>query len=134
MSRRLLADTGPLYAAVDPDDQYHAVAQAELSRCETDETEVVVTVPILLETYTLIVRRLPLPTAHRWLNEVVVGGQLINPVTEDYLAAVQLVRSYDDQQLTLFDGVLAVISEKSGMPIWTYDHHFDIVGAEVWRP
>ena len=32
MRRTVLVDTGPLYAAVDADDQYHSRAQMELGR------------------------------------------------------------------------------------------------------
>jgi hypothetical protein len=37
MKRVVLADTGPLYAAVDPDDQYHGRAQRELKRLSRDK-------------------------------------------------------------------------------------------------
>lgn len=34
--RKNLADTGPLYAALDPDDQYHEQAQAEYNQFEIE--------------------------------------------------------------------------------------------------
>ena len=49
MKRSVLADTGPLYAALDPDDQYHEQAQRELKRLNRDRRQVVVAYPILLE-------------------------------------------------------------------------------------
>jgi len=39
MKRAVLADTGPLYAAADPDEEYHARAQRELKRLARDKTE-----------------------------------------------------------------------------------------------
>jgi uncharacterized protein len=41
--------------------------------------------------------------------------------------------TYPDQLLTMFDSVLAVLSERLDCPIWTYDYHFDVVQARVWR-
>ena len=47
MKRTVLADTGPLYAAVDPDDEYHARAQRELKRLAREKREVVLACPTL---------------------------------------------------------------------------------------
>ena len=41
MTRAVLADTGPLYAAADPDDQYHELAQGQLQALADDELSVV---------------------------------------------------------------------------------------------
>jgi len=63
MKGAVLADTGPLYAAVDPDDEYHARAQRELKRLARDKREVVIAYPTLLEAYTLVLYRLGKPAA-----------------------------------------------------------------------
>jgi hypothetical protein len=68
MKRVVLADTGPLYAAVDPDDQYHGRAQRELKRLSRDRRAVVVVYPILLESYTLVLYRLGKQAALTWLT------------------------------------------------------------------
>jgi predicted nucleic acid-binding protein len=54
MKQTVIADTGPLYAAVDPDDAHHTRAQRELKRLARDKCEVVIAYPTLLETYTLV--------------------------------------------------------------------------------
>ncbi|MBD2603003.1 hypothetical protein H6G81_00330 [Scytonema hofmannii FACHB-248] len=56
--RAIIADTGPLYAAVDVDDQYHERSQAELQRIELKNLTVVVPFPVYLETYNLLLYRL----------------------------------------------------------------------------
>jgi hypothetical protein len=33
----------------------------------------------------------------------------------------------------MFDAVTAGTSRRLGLPGWTYDHHFDVVGVEMWR-
>ncbi len=132
MRRVILADTGPLYAAVDPDDQYHHRAQEELDHLGRDGRSVAILYPTLLESYTLVLRRLGIQTAHRWLAEVFNTTELIEPTPEDYEVATDRVRVYADQPLTLFDVLLAVLGERLHIPIWTYDYHFDVMEAQVW--
>lgn len=130
--RVILADTGPLYAAVDPDDQYHHRTQEELAHLGRDGRSVAILYPTLLEAYTLVLRRLGLQTAHRWLAEVVNSTALIQPTPEDYEVATDRVRAYADQPLTLFDVLLAVLGERLSLQVWTYDYHFDVMQAHVW--
>lgn len=133
MNRAVLADTGPLYAAVDADDQYHTRAQDELKRIELEGFLVVVPYPSLLEAYTLILRRLGIPAAIRWLDDVLAGGVLQSAGPDDYIQATRIVHSFEDQPLTLVDAVLAQLGARLDVPVWTYDHHFDLMGVEVWR-
>jgi len=133
MKAAVLVDTGPLYAAVDVDDQFHTQAQDELRRLEQDRMSAVVAYPTLLEAYSLVLRRLGLKVAHRWLEEVRLGASAVNPTQEDYQSAVGYIYSYPDQLLTMFDSVLAVLSKRLDCPIWTYDYHFDVMKAAVWR-
>ncbi|MGH3086661.1 MAG: hypothetical protein ACRDSJ_05005, partial [Rubrobacteraceae bacterium] len=86
-----------------------------------------------VEAYKLILRGLGIAAAHRWLGEVDRRTILHNPAPEDYREASLRVRRYTDQALTLEDALLAVLGERLGLPIWTFDHHFDVMGADVWR-
>lgn len=133
MRPSLLADTGPLYAAVDRDDELHPRAQYELSWLRREGWRIVVPFPILTEAYTLVLHRLGLEAAHQWLRDLDAGAVLLDPRPEDYRAAMATIRSYPDQPLTLFDTVLAVLSPRLRAPVWTYDHHFDVLRADVWR-
>jgi predicted nucleic acid-binding protein len=38
-----------------------------------------------------------------------------------------------DQPITLFDALLATLSAELSLPVWTYDKHFDVMKAEIWR-
>ncbi len=60
----VLADTGPLYAALDPDDTYHARAQEEITKLNRAGVNVAVIYPILQEAYSLILYRLGTRSAH----------------------------------------------------------------------
>jgi predicted nucleic acid-binding protein len=133
MRQAVIADTGPLYAAVDPDDQYHRRAQRELKRLVRDRHELVIAYPTLLESYTLLLYRLGREVAKAWLDEGLTGAALVNPTPEDYRDAATKVRAFTDQEITLFDAAVAVLASRLGLTVWTYDHHFDVMRTAVWR-
>lgn len=129
----LLADTGPLYALADPDDQFHARAQEELNRLYEEGYRPITSCPTLAEAHNLILRRLGHRVAREWIGELTEGIDLMNPLEEDYREAIHVLERYPDQDITLCDGVLAVLSSQFELPVWTYDHHFDVMRTEVWR-
>jgi predicted nucleic acid-binding protein len=133
LRRLVLADTGPLYAALDPDDQHHRRAQAEIGRLNAARLGVAVLYPTLLEAYSLSLHRLGPAVARRWLAELSDRAPLVSPIVEDYLAARQTVDAFADQPLTLFDAVLAAACRRLGVAVWTFDHHFDLMRVDVWR-
>jgi predicted nucleic acid-binding protein len=128
----VLADTGPLYAAADPDDAHHKRAHRELRRLADEHQEIVVAYPTLLEAYTLVLFRLGETTALRWLVDM-AGAALVNPSAEDYRHAVVRVQSLADQPITLFDALVATLARRLGMEVWTYDHHFEVMRVAVWH-
>src|ERR1035437_2319529 len=132
MMRAVLADTGPLYAAVDPEDAYHKRALQELQELDNDRREIVVLYSTLLETYSLILFRLGRDVASDWLTDM-ANAALVNPTPEDYRQAAARIRALADQPITLFDAVAAVIATRLKEHVWTYDHHFDVMRVPVWR-
>jgi predicted nucleic acid-binding protein len=132
MMRAVLADTGPLYAAADPEDRYHERAVQELRRLDRQQREVMVAYPILLEAYSLILFRLGRNAASDWLTDM-ADAVLVNPTPEDYRQAGTRVRTFEDQAITLFDAVAAATAARLGLEVWTYDHHFDAMRVPVWR-
>jgi predicted nucleic acid-binding protein len=133
MSRAILADAGPLFAAVDPQDVHHKRAQSELKVVAREKREVIVSYSTLLETHSLVLRRLGRESAEDWLTDILTSARLVNPTAEDYIAAATKVARFPDQSLTLFDAVLAVVAARLGVQVWTYDHHFDVMRTKVWR-
>ena len=133
MKRAVLADTGPLYAAVDPDDEHHARAQRELKRLAREKREVVLAYPTFLEAYTLVLYRLGNQAAFAWIEDTLRGAALINPTPEDYREAASKVADMRDQPITLFDATVAVLAARLQIEVWTYDHHFDVMNTSVWR-
>jgi len=134
MNRLVLADTGPLYAALNPHDQYYERAQRELEDLATGGWEVAVIYPTILETYSLILRNLNPRDAIQWLEDVTEGTHVLEIEPSDYVHAFNTVKRFTDQDITLFDALLATVSVRSRLNVWTYDHHFDILGATRWYP
>ena len=89
--------------------------------------------PTLLECYSLVLYRLGLDNARAWLHDVQHGVVLVNPIAQDYAQGITQSQTYKDQALTLFDTLLRSVSTRLTIPIWTYDHHFDIMRSRVWR-
>jgi predicted nucleic acid-binding protein len=131
--RTVLVDAGPLYALSDPSDQYHRRAREQMKRLVAQGYFVAVSYPTLVEVHTLVLRRLGPAYAHGWLKDLFDRVIPINPEPGEYQKAVLRVLKYPDQTITLCDAVVAVLAEELNQPVWTYDHHFDIMRAVRWN-
>jgi uncharacterized protein len=78
-------------------------------------------------------RKLGNRQAHALLAEVTSTSLLTNATTEDYRDAAVTILPYRNQDLTLFDTVLAAMSDRLEAPVWTFDYHFDVMRVSVWR-
>jgi predicted nucleic acid-binding protein len=131
--KAVLADTSPLYSALDPSDDDHDRAREDMERLNAEGIGIMVAYTTLCECYSVILYKLGIGAAHGWLREVRDHASLINLTPADFEEAADLVATYQDQALSMFDGVTASLSRRLGLPVWTYDHHFDVVWVEVWR-
>ncbi len=61
------------------------------------------------------------------------GTSLLNPTPEDYQEAIKTLLLFTDQTITLFDATVAILARRLNLMVWTYDHHFDVMRAPVWR-
>jgi uncharacterized protein len=129
--KAILADTGPLYAAYDPSDQFHTQALAEIDFFANQNVEVLIPYPVFLEAHSLVLKRLGIPIGLRLLEELSAGATLIQPLVADYGAAQQTLHQFPDQAITLCDATTAAIARRLIQPVWTYDFHFDIMQVTV---
>jgi|SRR5271163_2856780 len=132
MTRAVLADSGPLFAIADENDGLHDRALREFELLAHDRREILVPYPILMETFTLVLFRLGRKSASDWLSQV-LSAAFINPTPEDYRRAATQVLALHDQSVTLVDATVAIMACRLGLQVWTYDHHFDVMRAPVWR-
>lgn len=132
MTRAVLADSGPLYAAADEDDAFHEQALQQLQNLARDGREVVIAYPTLLEAYALVLFRMGTGPSLKWLAYM-TDAALVNPTQEDYRQAFTRVRALPDQRITLVDATVGALATRLGFEVWTYDHHFDVMRVAVWR-
>ncbi len=132
MIHAVLADAGPLYAAVDEADERHREARRQLQTLDAERRNVVIAYPTLLEGYSLVLYRLGAIAAQKWIASL-AETSLVNPDSEDYGRAVITVRNFPDQRITLVDATVAALAIRLGLEVWTYDHHFDVMRVPVWR-
>lgn len=130
--RAVLADTGPLYASADAADSHHQRAIEELKKLAGSRLDVVVAYPTLLEAHSLVLFRLGTNGASTWLKYM-EDAVFINPTPDDYRHAVARLRELSHQRITLFHATLGVLANRLNLPVWTYDHHFDVMRIPVWR-
>ena len=133
MKKAVLADAGPLYAALDPSDGRHGRAQADIERLDHEGRGVAVAFPTLCEAHSLVLRKLGAYRAREWLRELRAYASVVNPVAEDYEQATNYIAAYGGEKLSVFDAVTAVMSERLALPVWTYDYDFYVMQTEVWH-
>lgn len=132
MTWAVLADTGPLYALVDPHDAHHKRARGDLRKLDGENREIVVAYSTLLEAHNMVLQRLGTQTALDWLTDMAEAA-LVNPTLEDYRRAAFKLGTLPDQAITLFDATVAILAVRLNLQVWTYDHHFDVMRVAVWR-
>jgi predicted nucleic acid-binding protein len=130
--RLVLADTTPLYAAFTPSDQYHDRAQSDLHRLEQERLPVGILTTTILEAHTLVLFRHGASSAHVWFDAIASMTTPIHPTMDDFKQATRHISRFPDQRLTFFDALMYVVSERLTIPIWSYDHHFDVLRATRW--
>ena len=131
--KAILADTTPLYGAIDTSDKFHARAQAEIQRIAKEKLIVVVSFPVYIETYSLLLYRLGFEQANRFSQNCLESANLLNPTEEQYLKAIKKVQQFPDQTITIVDALTAILADELNIPVWTYDYHFDVMKISVWR-
>jgi predicted nucleic acid-binding protein len=129
----VLADTGPLFAAIDPSDQHHDRSTRELRALARGGWQVAVAHTTLIETHRVILHNLGVRHARAWIADAAASLAPITPLASDFSRAIEVVSRFRDQEFTLFDTLVYVIAQQLDVPIWTYDHHFDILRANRWQ-
>lgn len=134
MRHTVLGDTGPLYAAFDVSDQLHERARSDFDELAGGAWTVAVTLSVLAEGHRLVLHRLGPEAGRSWLSQTMAGASVLLTSLEDLVAAVETIHHFGAYPLTLTDALSAVTARRFEVPVWTYDHDFDVIGVDVWRP
>ena len=123
----ILVDTGPLVALCDPRDSLHrtavdhlrTLARRDFGVCDAVLTEACFHLPHDSQRKRLRALLLDLTVA-------------IVPATQDHQFVLDVfgwLETYADQEPDWADGCLALLSERDGVKVWTYDREF----RTTWR-
>lgn len=127
-----IVDSGPLYAAVDADDEDHARCLEVLQRADLD---LVVPALVIAEVTYLVGRRLGAAIEAAFLRGL-AALEVEAPAVEDWPAIADLVERYGDFPLGGTDASVAVLAERLGTDlIVTLDRrHFGAIRSAQGRP
>lgn len=120
----LILDTGPLYAALDRDDQDHAACRALI---ENSAEALVVPAPVLVELDYWIHRRLGPAVLVAFLDDVASGAFRVEDLEpDDYRRVRDLCDRYADADIGFVDAAVLALTERLGEDkLATLDHrHF----------
>ena len=127
-----IVDSGPLYAAVDADDDDHAICLEVLRRPDLD---LVVPAMVVAEVTYLVGRRLGARIEARFLRGI--GTLEVEaPTVDDWQAMADLVERYGDFPLGGTDASVAVLADRLGTDlILTLDRrHFAAIRSASGAP
>lgn len=129
-------DTGPLFALLYSRDGKHGAAVAILEELEEADAEISCAYPAALETHRLMLMRDSVTVAHA--HALIADALEIFPPTmptrEDMDAALESLRRYSDQKITLTDATIAAMARREGRLVFTFNErkrHFQLMRASV---
>ena len=108
-----IVDAGPLYAAVDADDDDHARCVAILER---PDLELVIPALVVAEVTYLVGSRMGADTEARFLRAL-ASQEIEAPTIEDWSAIADLVERYADFPLGGTDASVAALAERLGTDV-----------------
>jgi predicted nucleic acid-binding protein len=122
---RAFVDTSALFAVVDADDEHHEPARQTWTRLISDGTDLVVTNYVLLETFSLLQRRLGM-AALRTFQQSVDSILHTEWVTEDlHTAGMAAFLAMSHRRLSLVDCVSFAAMRRLGIEAaFVFDRHF----------
>ena len=117
-----VVDAGPLYAALDPDDEQHLRSREVLERADL---QLVIPALVVAEASYLAQRRLG-PHSEHLLFAGLAAMDVVGPTPEDFLRMADLVERYADWPLGGCDASVLALAERLGTTtVITFDHrHF----------
>lgn len=131
---RVVADTGPLVAALNRRDRAHKLSRALLAELGRD---LIVPEPVLVEVDYLVRTRVSSTAARAFLAAVAGREHTVHFLSPGLLRrAVEIDAKFAHLDLGFTDGSVMAVAEREQLPVLTYDfHHFRATRPEhgFWR-
>lgn len=136
--RAVLFDTCALEAIADPRDQYHKAAAQCLAELRRLAYPFYVTTLTIAETHRRLLYEPHLGNlpALRFLESIYDGStNIVRPLEEDELRAIEYIKRFEDQKLTFTDTISMAVMNRLGLrKIFSFDWHFTLLGFQVIPP
>jgi len=133
--RAVLFDTCALEAIADPRDQYHQDATRCLATLVQLAYPFYITIPTIVETHRRLLYkpRLGILPALRFLQSAYDGStNIIRPLEEDEIQAIEYIKRFQDQKLTFTDTISMAVMNRLGLrKVFSFDWHFTLLGFQV---
>ena len=120
----LIADTGPLYALADADDEHHDSVREFVG---TSRETIIVPAPVVVEVCYLILEHLDAAAEIAFLRSIAHREMLLEqPTVKDLERSIQILEQYRDSRFGMVDATVMAMAERLGVKtILTLDHrHF----------
>jgi predicted nucleic acid-binding protein len=127
-------DTSALIALNDVKDQYHKESRdiADLLK----NSELILSDPVITETYSLLRYRSGFPIANHFLESVMMQDKfIIAEITSSIRKnTLKLLNDYSDHKISYCDALSVAIMKDQGIQrIFAFDYHFEMMGMELVR-
>lgn len=128
--RQVLVDSSAFLALAERRETDHREAQAIAARLQAAKWELVTTNYLLAEAHALLLSRLGVQFATRFLHQIRASGtsgatRIIRATPEDEDRAVAIITTYQDKDFSFTDAVSFAVMERLGIRYaFTFDHHF----------
>lgn len=136
--RAVLFDTCALLAIFDPRDQYRGDALLLFRKLIKHSYPLYITSQTIAETQRRILytSHLGYPKAINFLEFIYDESiNIIRPSEQDELQAIEYIRRYNDQSLSLTDAINMAVMKRMGiMRVFTFDRHFTLLGFQAIPP
>jgi predicted nucleic acid-binding protein len=130
--RRVFADTSALYALLVASDNNHATAAEVFRRLILEQSQLIASSYVLVESSALLGRRVGLPGVAAFRTELVPVLEVIWIDAELHERALDLLLARGNRELSLVDAVSFLVMRQQRIEdVFAYDEHFAAEGFVV---
>ena len=127
---RVLVDTSAILALLVPTDRFHRQARSEFERVRERRATLLASSFVLVETYTLIGRRLGIAAVRRFREDFAPLLQVIWITPEIHERATDLWLADGRRRLSLVDAATLVLARDSGVDgVFGFDRHLAVAAV-----